>query len=142
MELNCSDLAYVDCYRIFNVHFEGLDNILALLVWFLLISFSKIILTYLKDHHVPFFESFPESCLQIIIGLFVGICVNVSKNTIADKILEINNDYFTNHNFFFLLLPPIIFEAGYTMPRKAFLVNLPEILSYAVIGTLINREVL
>ena len=45
---------------------------------------------------------------------------------------------FTPNVFFLFLLPPIIFEAGYYMPRKAFLANIHTIFTYAFIGTLIN----
>ena len=38
--------------------------------------------------------------------------------------------------FFYLLLPPIIFHAGYSMRRKDFFNNLGAILCYALIGTI------
>ena len=40
--------------------------------------------------------------------------------------------------FFFLLLPPIIFEAGYTLRSKQFFRNLGTIVAYAVLGTLVS----
>ena len=38
-----------------------------------------------------------------------------------------------------MLLPPIIFEAGYTLRRKNFFRNLGTITAYAVVGTLARR---
>ena len=40
-----------------------------------------------------------------------------------------------------MLLPPIIFEAAYTLHKKDFLRNLGSILMFAVLGTLVSTFV-
>ena len=72
---------------------------------------------------------FPESCLLITVGVILGIILYFSN--VQDY--EMNNDV-----FFYYLLPPIILEAGYFMPNRAFFDNIGTILCFAVVGTLFN----
>jgi hypothetical protein len=44
--------------------------------------------------------------------------------------------------FFFVLLPPIILEAGYNMQRRKFFQNIGAICMYAFIGTLMSTAVI
>eukprot|EP00658_Telonema_sp_P-2_P070129 TRINITY_DN59738_c0_g1_i1.p1 TRINITY_DN59738_c0_g1~~TRINITY_DN59738_c0_g1_i1.p1 ORF type:complete len:493 (-),score=131.77 TRINITY_DN59738_c0_g1_i1:283-1761(-) len=43
---------------------------------------------------------------------------------------------------FYALLPPIIFNAGFTMRRKNFFINMGTILAFAVLGTTISTTVI
>ena len=49
---------------------------------------------------------------------------------IASTIRTFMND----HVFFIFLIPPIVFEAGFEMPRTDFFTNVREILVYAMIS--------
>merc|ERR1719408_866686 len=60
---------------------------------------------------------------------------------ITDSKEELRFLSFQPELFFFLLLPPIIFEAGYTLRRKHFFRNLGTIVSFAVVGTLVSTFV-
>ena len=48
---------------------------------------------------------------------------------------------FDERFFFFVLLPPIIFQAGYSLKRKRFFSNFSTILLYAFAGTFISTFV-
>lgn len=74
---------------------------------------------------------FPESCLLIVIGNFVGILLVLFFDKIEMSAL-------TPNEFFLYMLPPIIFDAGYFMPNRLFFDNIGTILLLAVLGTLFN----
>lgn len=94
----------------------------------LLLLASLIKLIYHHMHHLESY--FPESCALIILGIVAG---SIIKFTDSPPILTFN-EYF----FFYLLLPPIILESAYSLHDKAFFHNLPAILLYAVVGTILN----
>lgn len=60
---------------------------------------------------------------------FRGEVVDVESNEIDLKAT------FDPEIFFNIILPPIIFHAGYSLKRKYFFRNLGAILTYAIIGT-------
>ncbi|CAM9481945.1 unnamed protein product [Ectocarpus sp. 6 AP-2014] len=49
---------------------------------------------------------------------------------------------FNSELFYFLLLPPIIFEAGYTLRKKDFFHNILSIVMFAVLGTLVSTFII
>lgn len=71
----------------------------------------------------------PESCLLIVVGLLVGGIIRAIDE--EAPVLE-------SKLFFLYLLPPIILDAGYFLPIRAFTENLGTILMFAVVGTLWN----
>lgn len=59
--------------------------------------------------------SLPESAGAILVGVIVG---GMARFTVDSENLELFE--FQPEVFFFFLLPPIVFEAGYSLDRKGF----------------------
>eukprot|EP00930_Biecheleria_cincta_P045577 TRINITY_DN31415_c0_g1_i1.p1 TRINITY_DN31415_c0_g1~~TRINITY_DN31415_c0_g1_i1.p1 ORF type:complete len:653 (-),score=89.53 TRINITY_DN31415_c0_g1_i1:28-1881(-) len=78
----------------------------------------------------------PESCAAIALGFVVGCAVRVFRLTEEEALLN-----FRGSVFFYVLLPPIIFEAGLSLKAQLFVDNLGSILAFAVVGTLISTWV-
>ena len=81
----------------------------------------------------------PESSVAIFIGAIFGFVL--SRIPQEDS----GNDAFWTFDpsiFFYVLLPPIIFEAGYSLQRRLFIDNLFPILMLAIVGTIISTIVL
>jgi sodium/hydrogen exchanger-like protein 3 len=73
----------------------------------------------------------PDSSLLICVGLVIGGIFYGTK-------LDHDQYQLASYTFFMFLLPPIVFDAGYFMPNRAFWNNLVTILVYAVLGTIFN----
>ena len=84
------------------------------------------------------FYYLPESGAAILVGLIVGGLARLvypSKEELAFL-------SFDPQLFFFLLLPPIIFEAGYSLKKKDFFANFWTISLFAVLGTIVSTLVI
>lgn len=66
--------------------------------------------------------------MLIILGLIIGSIASSTQMEL-EKV-------FTPRIFFVFILPPIVLEAGYLMPKDAFINNIGTILTYAICGTL------
>mmetsp|Transcript_766 Transcript_766/g.760 ORF Transcript_766/g.760 Transcript_766/m.760 type:complete len:534 (-) Transcript_766:333-1934(-) len=84
------------------------------------------------------FYYLPESAAAIIVGLVVGGLARIVYP--SEEELEFLT--FEPELFFFLLLPPIIFEAGYTLKKKEFFANFWTISIFAVAGTIISTVII
>lgn len=84
------------------------------------------------------FYYLPESAGAIFIGILCGLLARLVYP--SDKELEFLT--FDPEVFFFLLLPPIIFEAAYSLKIKDFISNFWTISLYAVMGTIISTFVI
>jgi len=69
-----------------------------------------------------------ETGFGIIIGFLLGFIMYEFDEDVS----------FSGEEFFQIILPPIIFAAGYNMKKKKFFSNIFYISLYAVVGTLVN----
>lgn len=69
--------------------------------------------------------------------LFQGEYVANEEETTIEETATFNPEI-----FFYILLPPIIFHAGYSMRKKSFFDNLGAILAFALFGTVISTVVI
>ena len=105
--------------------FIGINLFLFTLMITICISFDLI----LKKNKITWL---PESVANIFIGFVFGSLASFSTSDEADVLL------FQPDIFFFVLLPPIVFEAGYSLKKKDFFKNVGAILLYAVFGTILS----
>lgn len=75
----------------------------------------------------------PESGAAMLLGFVLGGLVRVLGFMREEALLDFNGEF-----FFFVLLPPIIFEAGLSLETKIFVDNLGAILTFAVLGTIVS----
>ncbi|DAZ95879.1 TPA: hypothetical protein N0F65_009081, partial [Lagenidium giganteum] len=114
---------------------EGLHEFGALnTLLFVIILGLCIVCAYLIKEYKYYY--LPESGAAMIVGLIVGACARLFYP--SRKEMEFLR--FNKIMFYFLLLPPIIFEAGYSLHRKWPLVS--TILLYAVLGTMVSTFII
>eukprot|EP00325_Prymnesiales_sp_UTEX-LB-985_P022802 CAMPEP_0174716100 /NCGR_PEP_ID=MMETSP1094-20130205/22867_1 /TAXON_ID=156173 /ORGANISM="Chrysochromulina brevifilum, Strain UTEX LB 985" /LENGTH=296 /DNA_ID=CAMNT_0015915779 /DNA_START=144 /DNA_END=1031 /DNA_ORIENTATION=- len=82
----------------------------------------------------------PECSVAILVGMIPGAIFHF-MNPSAEHSSAVEWWSFEPDAFFFVLLPPIIFDAGFSLKRRLFIQNLVPILTFAVIGTLISTAV-
>jgi len=120
---------------IIGLNWDEVKIPLVISLWILFAGIAKIGFHY-ANRVAP---RVPECCLLICLGLIVGgIIYAVRDDSNHNDFLTIAEHLFTPHTFFLIILPPIVLEAGYFMPKDAFFNNIGTILTYAIIGTLIN----
>jgi len=67
----------------------------------------------------------------------LGIIAGALFDNLGDTVYIINLSQDFSSIFLVLLLPPIIFEAGYNMNKQTFFKNVGAVLIYSFLGTFI-----
>jgi sodium/hydrogen exchanger 8 len=98
----------------------------------ILVMFWSLLMLYAYNQ-LPILEKFPEWIAAVILGVIIGVLFRLyhSEYGLGD-ILK-----FEPHTYFLLLLPPIMFQAGFSMNASTFFRNLVPINAFSVLGTLI-----
>ena len=113
-------------FNVFHFEFAHTSGPIIIALWIFLSALARI-----SFHMMPGIRTiFPESCFLIVLGIIIGFIFFLTSNEIVST--------FTPKLFFLLLLPLIIFEAGYFMPNRMFFDHLGTVLLMAVIGTIWN----
>ncbi|ELP87907.1 sodium/hydrogen exchanger, putative [Entamoeba invadens IP1] len=97
--------------------------------------FLFTLLTMIFVRIVPFLHIFSESIVSLFIGILVGLVLLGLHYGGVEYILD--SDNFASI-FQTLLLPLIIFNAGFTMKKRNFFKNIVPILSFAVGGCVLS----
>ncbi|XP_049319089.1 sodium/hydrogen exchanger 8 [Astyanax mexicanus] len=108
---------------------SGMSIFFSLLVIGICIILVHLLIKF-KLHFLP--ESVAVVSLGILMGAFIKI---IETQELANWKEE---EMFRPNMFFLLLLPPIIFESGYSLHKGNFFQNIGSITLFAVIGTAIS----
>jgi solute carrier family 9 (sodium/hydrogen exchanger), member 8 len=84
-------------------------------------------------HRYQALQILPESVSAIVFGIIVGLFVKYYYQ--SNNLMRILS--FEPHTFFLFLLPPIMFEAGFSLKANIFFRSFLTITAYAVIATFI-----
>ncbi|CAM9183140.1 unnamed protein product, partial [Ectocarpus fasciculatus] len=102
---------------------------------FLVLLVATLVLQFWVAHkmHITWL---PEAGATVLLGMFISGLIRASGNDTTEG----DTSYlgFNSTIFFIGFLPPIIYNAGYSLKRRLFFANMGGIVSLAIIGTLIS----
>ncbi|CAK4080960.1 unnamed protein product [Aphanomyces euteiches] len=119
-------------------HSSGMHSQREFAVYFaatMIIIMLSILFSNYAAHHKHWYF-LPEAAATIFVGMCGGVLYVLHSDSVTESLAT-----FDPSIFFVGLLPPIIFNSGYTMKRRFFFDNITAIVTYAVAGTTISSFV-
>lgn len=110
-----------------GIHINEISEVL--LIVFVLLLF--IVIARITWHRLNI-KAIPESSVDMLTGGVVGVVLWA----VSFRAIRFNAEV-----FFLLLIPPIIYEAGYSLDKRTFFANIGLILAFALLGTFISTMV-
>lgn len=101
------------------------------------ITVTLLLLCMLIGHLLHTNRWVNESITSLTLGLCAGTIVFITTNGRNSHILQFDEDL-----FFYYLLPPIIFNAGFQVKKKQFFQNFVAIMLFGVIGVFISFAII
>lgn len=101
----------------------------------ILLQIMMLVLSFVLGHVLRRhkFYYLPEASASLLIGIAVGALANISNTeTSIRKWFNFHEEF-----FFMFLLPPIIFQSGFSLAPKPFFSNFGAIITFAIFGTFI-----
>ncbi|KAJ2813636.1 monovalent cation:H+ antiporter, CPA1 (nhx1), partial [Coemansia furcata] len=78
-----------------------------------------------------------ETVLSIFAGMVVGLVLRFNSGSYIQRMVTFDHTIFFN-----MLLPPIILNCGYNLQKTSIARNIPSVLTFAFIGTVISAVVI
>jgi len=101
------------------------------------ILIATVFLTHFMSSFKHVRKYIPESTAAIVLGVIVGAVFRLLN------FFNLKNEFtFSPEIFYFLLLPPIIYEAGFSMKKGHFFSNMGTISLFVIFGTFISALVI
>lgn len=108
-----------------------------------IIFLSQLLITVICGHiiHKTRYKYATEGSIALLVGLLTGgaafAYAGWRKEALPGRLFEFNTDVFFN-----LLLPPIIFNAGFSVKKKLFFANCITVALFGILGTFVSWAII